>query len=254
MQRLDMYSDNYRNVPIIMPPNEEDSNRTKKKNERRLASLEKAMEKKNKKHKLMMEKALAAGRPLPPKPASNRPRKYKKREKKPEGEAKPKKERKKREKSSNPVGRPKKNKTGDVKVKDPRLPKRPQNPFFQFCQEQRNRVQKEYLRQNDVNLSKKELTKILAQKWHEMGAEQKQIYNLLFEEEKKLYAENMSKYREESKKSLLLRTPPPVSAAGPSSSSLPETPIQPSGVSLPLPSGEQFRQPPKPGATIPHLG
>ena len=62
------------------------------------------------------------------------------------------------------------------KVKDPQLPKRPQNPFFQFCQEQRNRVQKDYLRQNEgLNLSKKELTKLLAQKWHQMGAEQKQV-------------------------------------------------------------------------------
>lgn len=69
-------------------------------------------------------------------------------------------------KKKNPVGRPpKKPRNPGAETKDPRLPKRPQNPFFQFCQEQRARVQRDFLREHgeEAQLSKKELTKMLAQ-------------------------------------------------------------------------------------------
>ena len=76
--------------------------------------------------------------------------------------------------SKNPVGRPpKKPRAGDTERRDPRLPKRPQNPFFQFCQEQRSRVQRDYLHQHGEQLSKKELTRLLAHKWREIGSEEK---------------------------------------------------------------------------------
>lgn len=40
---------------------------------------------------------------------------------------------------------------------------------------------------------------LLPQKWREMGSEQKQIYHLLFEEEKQRYNQTMCKYKEDSR-------------------------------------------------------
>jgi len=80
-------------------------------------------------------------------------------------------------------------------VRDPNLPKRPQNPFFQFCKEQREQVSKEVLDSTGTQLSKKELTKMLAQKWNVLDPELKQVYNLKFEEEKAGYTVKMEKYR-----------------------------------------------------------
>ncbi|TRY75159.1 hypothetical protein TCAL_08377 [Tigriopus californicus] len=159
MMKLDQIGDNYRNVPIIMPPKEVEN----------------------------FQLAMASGGL------------YGKGDKNASGAPK----RKPGRPPKGPVGRPpKKPKEG----KDPNLPKRPQNPFFQYCQEQRARVHREYQREQNVELSKKELTKILAQRWHEMGSEQKKIYNLLFEEEKQRYSANISEYQLAKAKESLLKS------------------------------------------------
>lgn len=79
--------------------------------------------------------------------------------------------------------------------KDPMLPKRPQNPFFQFCKEQRGAVAAEALERDGVHLSKKELTKLLASRWNLLTLEQKQVYNTRFVEERDGYNLQMEAYR-----------------------------------------------------------
>jgi hypothetical protein len=59
--------------------------------------------------------------------------------------------------------------------REPGRPKRPQNPFFQFCHDQRKKVAAEYLLEHNVDLSKKDLTKILAEKWRGLPAEEKKV-------------------------------------------------------------------------------
>ncbi|XP_040570798.1 uncharacterized protein [Lepeophtheirus salmonis] len=81
---------------------------------------------------------------------------------------------------------------------DPNCPKRPQNPFFQFCQENRGKVSKEYLELHRVTLSKKELTKILGSKWNEMTATEKKVYYDLYERDKAHYGEKLQRYKDES--------------------------------------------------------
>ena len=71
-------------------------------------------------------------------------------------------------------GRGRKSKADKV-LKDPNLPKRPQNPFFQFCKEKRDEVSQEVLHSQGVNLTKKELTKILANQWNSLDNDEKQV-------------------------------------------------------------------------------
>merc|ERR1719429_858563 len=93
-------------------------------------------------------------------------------------------------------GRGRKSKADKV-LKDPNLPKRPQNPFFQFCKEKRDEVSQEVLHSQGVNLTKKELTKILANQWNSLDNDEKQIYNERFEEEKAGYNLKMEAYRKQ---------------------------------------------------------
>merc|ERR1712080_471673 len=79
--------------------------------------------------------------------------------------------------------------------RDPNLPKRPQNPFFQYCKEKREVVAKDVFKNQGINLTKKELTKILANQWNSLDATAKQIYNERFEEEKAGYTIKMEVYR-----------------------------------------------------------
>jgi len=154
MDRLDTHGDNFRNVPLIWPPEEDPANVAKKQ----------AKEKK-------MKKGLTDSPHPTDSPLTG-------------------------EKSGKP-GRGRKSK-GDKEKKqprDPNLPKRPQNPFFQFCREQRENVAKEVLYNQSVNLTKKELTKVLATRWNQLNAEEKQIYNQKFEEEKVGYNQRMEIYR-----------------------------------------------------------
>lgn len=62
--------------------------------------------------------------------------------------------------------------------KDPNAPKRPSNPFFQFCQEQRQILMEQInseLKPGEAEPSKQELTRQLALKWKSLNAYDKQV-------------------------------------------------------------------------------
>ena len=134
--------------------------------------------------------------------------------------------RRSRSSTGNPVGRPKKARTEDGsdrrrrrrrRQRDPAAPKKPQNAFLQFCQEQRTLVSAEYERDHGVTLGKKELTKVLGQRWTDLGSEQKkvilgerkivicesiiafflsQVYQAMFEREKAKYNSDLATYKQ----------------------------------------------------------
>lgn len=58
---------------------------------------------------------------------------------------------------------------------DPNAPKRPANPFFQFCQEQRPRVMERLA--GEPEPSKQELTRQLATTWKSLSSEDKKVLN-----------------------------------------------------------------------------
>lgn len=58
---------------------------------------------------------------------------------------------------------------------DPNAPKRPANPFFQFCQEQRPRVMERLA--GEPEPSKQELTRQLATTWKSLSTEDKKVIN-----------------------------------------------------------------------------
>jgi len=153
IKRLDNHGDNFRNVPICFPPNEEVL----------MGKKGKAAEKKAKKLEEQAERGSGGGR-----------------------------------------GR-RKNK--DKPPRDPNLPKRPQNPFFQYCKEKRDVVAQDVFKNQGINLTKKELTKILASQWNSLDATAKQIYNERFEEEKAGYTVKMEVYRKLKDESEQLRMP-----------------------------------------------
>ena len=70
-----------------------------------------------------------------------------------------------------PVGRPKKKREPG----EPECPERPRNPFYHFVQENREKVGREYLRENGVELRKKEVAKLLEGQWEKMTNEEKQV-------------------------------------------------------------------------------
>jgi len=104
-------------------------------------------------------------------------------------------ESKKKESGGGSERKGKKAKGDKEKLRDPDLPKRPQNPFFQFCKEQRDAVSDEVFELENIHLSKKELTKRLATRWNLLNTDQKQIYNIRFEEERDGYNIKMEDYR-----------------------------------------------------------
>lgn len=62
--------------------------------------------------------------------------------------------------------------------KDPNAPKRPSNPFFQFCQEQRQILMEQInseLKPGEAEPSKQELTRQLAIKWKSLSVPDKQV-------------------------------------------------------------------------------
>ncbi|XP_023341282.1 HMG1/2-like protein [Eurytemora carolleeae] len=102
----------------------------------------------------------------------------------------------KRKESGTGEKKPKKVKVGkDKSSRDPNLPKRPQNPFFQYCKEQRDYISREIQDRDGIQLSKKELTKLLAQRWNLLDLQDKQIYNERFEEERAGYNIKMEDFR-----------------------------------------------------------
>ena len=59
--------------------------------------------------------------------------------------------------------------------KDPNAPKRPANPFFQFCQEQRPIVLDSMITSGIREPSKQELTKQLAANWNVLSRKDKKV-------------------------------------------------------------------------------
>jgi len=139
INKLDSYGDNFRNVPIVFPVEEEVAKKVK-------------------------DKKLKRGL----------------------------------EESTGTSGRGRKQRGDkDKPARDPNLPKRPQNPFFQFCKEKRDTVAQDVFTGQGVNLTKKELTKILANQWNSLDSNDKMIYNERFEEEKAGYNIKMEVYRKQ---------------------------------------------------------
>lgn len=81
--------------------------------------------------------------------------------------------------------------------RDPRAPKRPANPFFQFCQDRRSAVMDELnseLQPGESEPSKQELTRQLAYRWRKMNIFDKQIYVNMYETSKQKYNQEMLVY------------------------------------------------------------
>ncbi|KAF5282486.1 hypothetical protein FQR65_LT14256 [Abscondita terminalis] len=81
--------------------------------------------------------------------------------------------------------------------RDPKAPKRPSNPFFQFCQEQRQILMEQLnaeLKPGEAELSKQELTRQLAIKWKTLSQPDKKIYVDMYEKSKEKYAAELSEY------------------------------------------------------------
>lgn len=88
---------------------------------------------------------------------------------------------------------------GDRPERDPNAPKRPANPFLQFCQEQRPlAVSAAGLDRASGNgegeTSKQEITRQLASKWNTLAPEDKKVYYDMYENAKEKYAEEMKLY------------------------------------------------------------
>lgn len=58
---------------------------------------------------------------------------------------------------------------------DPNAPKRPANPFFQFCQEQRSIVLENLVSLGQGEPTKQEVTKHLATKWNALTTDDKKV-------------------------------------------------------------------------------
>jgi len=86
-----------------------------------------------------------------------------------------------------------KRKTGKSTEKaerDPNAPKRPANPFFQFCQEQRPIVMERLGMEQkcgEAEPSKQELTRQLASKWNTLPPEDKKVRVFEIKDEKKIF-------------------------------------------------------------------
>ncbi|XP_043210430.1 high mobility group B protein 1-like [Amphibalanus amphitrite] len=72
-------------------------------------------------------------------------------------------------------------------------PKRPSNPFFQYCQEQRGHMLSQMKGQSPAGVTKAGVTKQLAANWSRMSAQHKQKYVERYEEDKRQYAIAMQK-------------------------------------------------------------
>ncbi|XP_071438566.1 high mobility group protein B2 isoform X2 [Hetaerina americana] len=90
-----------------------------------------------------------------------------------------------------------KRKSKDGKDRDPTAPKRPANPYFQFCQEQRPLVSEQYTSigsGQEADLSKQELTKLLASRWNNLTNDDKKVYYDKYEKQKEKYSADMQMY------------------------------------------------------------
>lgn len=75
---------------------------------------------------------------------------------------------------------------------DPNAPKRPANPFFQFCQQQRPRAMERM--PGEPEPTKQELTRQLATKWKALSTEDKKVYYDMYERSKEKYVAEMQIY------------------------------------------------------------
>ncbi|KAL7286542.1 hypothetical protein TKK_0019170 [Trichogramma kaykai] len=91
------------------------------------------------------------------------------------------------------VKKPTKRKTPKA---DPNAPKRPANPFFQFCQEQRPRVMERLA--GEPEPSKQELTRQLASTWKSLSFEDKRVYYEMYERSKEKYIAEMQIYQKKT--------------------------------------------------------
>ncbi|XP_018570444.1 HMG1/2-like protein [Anoplophora glabripennis] len=81
--------------------------------------------------------------------------------------------------------------------RDPNAPKRPSNPFFQFCQEQRQILMEQIsaeLKPGEMEPTKQELTRQLAIKWKTLSIPDKKVYVDRYERSKEKYAAEMEEY------------------------------------------------------------
>ncbi|XP_037074252.1 non-histone protein 10-like [Pollicipes pollicipes] len=90
----------------------------------------------------------------------------------------------------NPKARLKAEKKAKKKLNEP---KKPSNPFFQYCQEQRSQLLSQM--KNSGGLSKQGLTKQLAANWSLMSSDEKQIYVDRYERDKRQYTLVMQSHR-----------------------------------------------------------
>lgn len=82
--------------------------------------------------------------------------------------------------------------------RDPNAPKRPSNPFFQFCQEQRQLLMEQIsseLKPGEVEPTKQELTRQLALKWNSLSVPDKKVYVDRYERSKEKYNAEMEDYK-----------------------------------------------------------
>lgn len=86
--------------------------------------------------------------------------------------------------------------------KDPNAPKRPSNPFFQFCQEQRQLLMEQIsaeLKPGEVEPTKQELTRQLALKWNSLSVPDKKVsykhFFIFFLNSDSLFASTIYLYR-----------------------------------------------------------
>jgi len=77
---------------------------------------------------------------------------------------------------------------------DKNAPKRPPNPYFQFCQEQRTTAIEEMASIGQVDPSKVEVTKHLAHKWNKLNTSDKKVYYDMYEKSKERYNADMQLY------------------------------------------------------------
>lgn len=73
--------------------------------------------------------------------------------------------------------------------RDPSLPKRPQNAYIIFCELEKERVKREIEEANPGHSF--DLTKAMAEKWHELTDSERQKFFQIYEDDKERYAREM---------------------------------------------------------------
>ncbi|XP_045156528.2 uncharacterized protein LOC123523013 [Mercenaria mercenaria] len=72
-------------------------------------------------------------------------------------------------------------------------PRRPTNAFLMFCDQYRQSVKNEYLREKNAIIPQQELTRRLALKWSSLSHEDKKIYQDMFEIQRRQHEEETSR-------------------------------------------------------------